>query len=133
MDGGARPVSHARPMARPFELLLVGIVFLHQGLFVSPLPRDRQQLEIPAHQPRTARSEGSQGGPGIDGSVSARRLGKLKMNRATPTSEWMKSMNQTAMIDRRQAAETVQHPQALLELAHGEARQSLLTVHGILE
>ena len=47
------------------------------------------------------------------------------MNKATPTSEWMKSMNETATIDRRQATETVQHPQALLELAHGEARQSL--------
>jgi len=35
--------------------------------------------------------------------------------------------------DHGQAAETVQHPQALLELAHGEARHSLLTVHGILE
>ena len=55
------------------------------------------------------------------------------MNKATPTSEWMKPMNKAVTIDHRQAAETVQHPQALLELAHGEARQSLLTVHGILE
>ena len=55
------------------------------------------------------------------------------MSKATPTSEWMKSMNEAATFDHRQAAETVQHPQALLELAHGEARQSLLTVHGILE
>ena len=55
------------------------------------------------------------------------------MNKATPTSEWMQSMNKAATIDHRQAAETVQHPQALLELAHGKARQSLLTVHGILE
>jgi SAM-dependent methyltransferase len=45
----------------------------------------------------------------------------------------MQSMNKAATIDHRQAAETVQHPQALLELAHGKARQSLLTVHGILE
>ena len=50
------------------------------------------------------------------------------MNKATPTSEWMQSMNKAATIDHRQAAETVQHPQALLELAHGKARQSLLTV-----
>ena len=63
---------------------------------------------------------------GIDGSFSARRLGKLEMNKATPTSEWMKSMNEAATIDHRQATEPVQHPQALLELAHGEARQSLL-------
>ena len=55
------------------------------------------------------------------------------MNKATPTSEWMKPMNETVTIDRTQATETGQHPQALLELAHGEARQSLLTVHGILE
>ena len=39
------------------------------------------------------------------------------MNKATPTSEWMKSMNEAATIDRRQATEAVQHPQALLELA----------------
>jgi SAM-dependent methyltransferase len=46
----------------------------------------------------------------------------------------MKPMNKAVTIDPTQAAaETVQHPQALLELAHGEARQSLLTVHGILE
>lgn len=38
----------------------------------------------------------------------------------------------TATIDSGHA-EAVQHPRALLELAHGEARQSLLTVHGILE
>src|SRR5258705_282609 len=55
------------------------------------------------------------------------------MNKATPTSEWMKSRNEAATVDHRQATEPVQHPQALLELAHGEARQSLLTVHGILE
>jgi hypothetical protein len=55
------------------------------------------------------------------------------MNKASPTPEWMKTMNQAATIDHRQATETVQHPQALLELAHGQARQSLLTVHGILE
>ena len=56
------------------------------------------------------------------------------MNKATPTSEWMKPMNKAVTIDGAQAAaEAVQHPQALLELAHGEARQSLLTVHGILE
>ena len=55
------------------------------------------------------------------------------MNKATPASEWMKSMNKTATMNRRQAAEAVQHPQSLLELPHGEARQSLLTVHSILE
>src|SRR4026209_1755272 len=55
------------------------------------------------------------------------------MNKPPPPSEWTKSMNEAATIDHRQATETVQHPQALLELAHGQARQSLLTVHGILE
>ena len=71
------------------------------------------------------------------------------MNKATPTSSWMKSMNEAVTIDHTHAAtvdaglharalatgasETVQHPQALLELAHGEARQSLLTVHSILD
>jgi SAM-dependent methyltransferase len=55
------------------------------------------------------------------------------MNKATPASEWMKPMTKAVTIDHTQATEPVQHPQALLELAHGEARQSLLTVHGILE
>ena len=47
----------------------------------------------------------------------------------------MDEVDERGSHDRPQAAatETVQHPQALLELAHGEARQSLLTVHGILE
>jgi SAM-dependent methyltransferase len=55
------------------------------------------------------------------------------MNKANPTSEWMKSMNEAATIDHRQATEPVQHPQALLDLAHGQARHSLLTVHVILQ
>ena len=55
------------------------------------------------------------------------------MNKTIPTSEWMKSMNEAATIDHRQPAEAVQHPQALLDLAHGQARHSLLTVHGILQ
>jgi hypothetical protein len=47
------------------------------------------------------------------------------MNKTIPTSEWMKSMNEAATIDHRQPAEAVQHPQALLDLAHGQARHSL--------
>ncbi|MCK1643175.1 class I SAM-dependent methyltransferase [Bradyrhizobium sp. 157] len=46
-------------------------------------------------------------------------------------------MNEAVTIGRAPATanapQTVQHPQALLELVHGEARQSLLTVHAILE
>jgi SAM-dependent methyltransferase len=49
----------------------------------------------------------------------------------------MTSMEDAITLGRTQTAaavpEAAQHPQALLELVHGEARQSLLTVHGILE
>src|SRR5262245_33130980 len=46
-------------------------------------------------------------------------------------------MNKMANLDFMQTASdtsvAIKLPQALLELAHGEARQSLLTVHSILE
>ena len=47
-------------------------------------------------------------------------------------------MNKTAAFDLDRAAPVAApadavHPQALLDLPHGEARQSLLTVHSILE
>jgi SAM-dependent methyltransferase len=59
------------------------------------------------------------------------------MNKASRTSEWMTSMDDAVTLGHTQTATAApgaaQHPQALLALAHGEARQSLLTVHGILE
>jgi len=64
------------------------------------------------------------------------------MNKPAPSATWTKPMNEAATIagaarDLHEPATgpsaLPQHPQSLLDLPHGEARQSLLTVHAILE
>src|SRR5437773_1565201 len=56
----------------------------------------------------------------------------------SPTAISVDPMNKTTSFDLAQAAPVATpadaaHPQSLLDLPHGEARQSLLTVHSILE
>jgi SAM-dependent methyltransferase len=64
------------------------------------------------------------------------------MNKPAPSAAWIKSMNEAVTIARAArglhepaigCSASPQHPQSLLDLPHGEARQSLLTVHAILE